>query len=571
MRRLFKIGFGIMLFISINVYAQLPPNIGFEKGNFDGWECSIGHRSLANGDIMDSPAGPATGRHTLLDTTSKNDLDEFGHFPVLCPNGSNYSIKLGDKDPHGDMQRVAYTFKVPDNVSSYSIVFNYAVVLEDPPHAVDEQPLFIAKIYDVSDDIYVSCPSFNFAASSSLPGFIKSDVTRTSTTSTTPGSAGSPVYYKDWSTAMIDLASYAGKTIRLEFTSEDCRPNGHFGYAYLDVDEQLSLKPINGNVFCSNQTQTTLTGPTGFADYIWFKDNDLTQPGIHGQSITVPADDQQKYTLEILPYPDLGCTDYLYITLQKLPEPFKLVVADKVYTCPGSTVNLTAPNITAGSSSNMKFAYYKDPSGLEYLPNPNAVSVSGTYYIRGTNEGGCTDIAPVEVSISPPDITVIDPPRVQYPVTVELSKTFTHQIGYTYAYFKDAAAKIPTESVINVPGTFYIRAISALGCTIIAPVKVVIDPPPPYDVSAPSMFTPNGDGVNDNFSIKLNGYITFSTLNIFNRYGQKVFSSKSLANYWDGNEGAKQLPAGTYYWIFEGIEQYKGTKVTKAASITIVR
>src|SRR6187402_575514 len=243
MKLLFKIGFGFLLLISTNTFAQLPSNIGFENGTFDGWECSVGKRNAMTGDVMYPPAGPVYNKHTILDTSYRNTLDTYGHFPMLCPNGSNYSVKLGNDMPAGNMQRVSYTFKIPENVSSYSIVFNYAVVLEDGGHSKAQQPLFSARVYDVTDNTPVICPAFDFAASSSLPGFKQSDTRRTPAPNATTGMTGapSPVFYKDWSTAMIDLKSYAGKEIRLEFTAEDCQPSGHFGYAYLDVDEQLSL------------------------------------------------------------------------------------------------------------------------------------------------------------------------------------------------------------------------------------------------------------------------------------------------------------------------------------------
>jgi gliding motility-associated-like protein len=570
MSLLCKIFFVLMLFTTTTVFAQLPNNIGFEKGNFDGWETSIGTRNRTVGsiDIMDPPAAPVNGRHVIIDAAyNKNELDPYGGFPVVCPNGSKYSIKLGNNIPAGKMQRVSYTFTVPSNITSYSIIFNYAVVIEDPNHSISEQPIFSAKVYNVSDNSYVSCPALDFSPQSGIPGFDKSDITRV------PVNNGpiATVYYKDWSTAMIDLTNYAGKTIRLEFTATDCKPSGHFGYAYLDIDEQLSLKPITGNVFCSNQTVVTLNGPSGFAEYMWYKDNDTTKPGISGQSITVPAIDGDKYALHIIPYLGLGCEDDLYVMLQKLAEPFNLVVTPQVYGCPGTGIDLTAASIKAGSSS-MKFSYYKDKFGVEYLPNPDRILSSGIYYIRGTNLGGCTDVLPVEVIIASPEISVTQPLPVRYPTKVDLSATFTHISGVTYDYFTDATATEPmVDFSINVSGTYYIKATSGTPCSVIVPVKVVVNPPLPYTIEAPSAFTPNGDGINDNFSIKITGYVSMTLLNIFNRYGQVVFTTKSINDYWTGTSSGSTLPNGTYYWIFEGTDDYFHTRVKQASSITIVR
>lgn len=165
---------------------------------------------------------------------------------------------------------------------------------------------------------------------------------------------GVKVYYKDWSTAMINLSGYAGKDVRIEFTAQDCKPGSHFGYAYLDFDEILSAKPVAGDVFCDGENQTTLIGPTGFAVYKWYKDGDLNKLPLTGQSITVPAVDGQMYTLEVIPYPNLGCPDHINVVLQKFTEPFNLVVTDKVHGCPDFGVDLTASTVTAGSTT-MKY------------------------------------------------------------------------------------------------------------------------------------------------------------------------------------------------------------------------
>lgn len=573
MNLLCKIFFIFLLFTTNTLYAQLPNNIGFESGNLSGWEKSIGKRSLMGGDIMDEPTTiPYPDRFIVYGAGSKYEMDPYGDFPVLCPNGSKHSIKIGNDVASGKMQRVTYTFDIPAGVSSYSLIFNYAVVLENPPHAHDQQPLFSARVYNVSDGNYVSCPAFDFAASSALPGFKLSEKVKDRILPQGGVAPGLPVYYKDWSTAMINLTAYAGKKIRLEFTSQDCRPSGHFGYAYLDIDEELSLRPVSGNIFCKDQEFITLNGPNGFKEYTWYNDGDLSKSIGNEQNLTIEAEPNKKYVLKIVPYDNETCVDFLNVTLQELDAPFKLVVQPTpVYGCPGTGFDLTSANVTAGSST-MKFSYYKDKFGLEYLPNPDRVLSSGMYYIRGTNLGGCTDIQPIEVIIASPEISVNQPLPVRYPTKVDLSTTFTHIAGVTYDYYTDVAATIPmVDFSINVSGTYYIKATSGVPCSVIVPVKVVVNPPPPYTIEAPNTFTPNGDGVNDFFKVKIDGFVTLTQLTIFNRYGQQVFATRSINDYWTGTSSGSALPNGTYYWIFEGTDDYFHTKMKKASSITIVR
>lgn len=86
------------------------------------------------------------------------------------------------------------------------------------------------------------------------------------------------------------------------------------------------------------------------------------------------------------------------VTLYAKPT---LVITNPAAVCSPNTVNLTATAITAGSSSNLSYAYYTDAAGTTVLNNPGAVSVSGTYYIQATNTTGCTSaIMPVTVKIN---------------------------------------------------------------------------------------------------------------------------------------------------------------------------
>lgn len=68
-------------------------------------------------------------------------------------------------------------------------------------------------------------------------------------------------------------------------------------------------------------------------------------------------------------------------------------------------------------------------------------------------------------------------------------------------------------------------------------------------VDIPNVFTPNGDGFNDEFNIHASGVSEFH-LQIFNRWGVLLFESTSPYVKWDGKTMAgEQAPDGTYYYI----------------------
>jgi gliding motility-associated-like protein len=65
----------------------------------------------------------------------------------------------------------------------------------------------------------------------------------------------------------------------------------------------------------------------------------------------------------------------------------------------------------------------------------------------------------------------------------------------------------------------------------------------------PNTFTPNGDGINDTWVIKSLENYPNCTVAIYNRYGEKLYSSIGYPIPWDGTYKGTNLPVGTYYYI----------------------
>ncbi len=70
------------------------------------------------------------------------------------------------------------------------------------------------------------------------------------------------------------------------------------------------------------------------------------------------------------------------------------------------------------------------------------------------------------------------------------------------------------------------------------------------NIYVPTIFSPNEDGINDNFSpfIDTNQTIINYQFRVFNRWGSIVFKSDELAKGWNGTLKTKTLDAGTYFW-----------------------
>ena len=82
----------------------------------------------------------------------------------------------------------------------------------------------------------------------------------------------------------------------------------------------------------------------------------------------------------------------------------------------------------------------------------------------------------------------------------------------------------------------------------------------------PTAFTPNGDGIHDDWQIDgVNAFPNIS-VKVFNRWGQLIFNSKGYENKWDGTYNGNPLPIAAYYYLIDlgnGDSPFKGTVTIK--------
>ena len=72
------------------------------------------------------------------------------------------------------------------------------------------------------------------------------------------------------------------------------------------------------------------------------------------------------------------------------------------------------------------------------------------------------------------------------------------------------------------------------------------------DVFVPSAFTPNGDGLNDRVSFKA-VQVQVEEFIIFDRWGQKIFSTNNSAKSWDGRINGIKQEMGVFVWVVKGV------------------
>ncbi|PWS26940.1 hypothetical protein DHW03_13035 [Pedobacter yonginense] len=86
---------------------------------------------------------------------------------------------------------------------------------------------------------------------------------------------------------------------------------------------------------------------------------------------------------------------------------------------------------------------------------------------------------------------------------------------------------------------------------------------------APNAFSPNGDGVNDEFVIGITNLKKYR-IQIYNRYGDQVFFANSIFDNWKGTFKGNDLPTGVYYYLILGTN-LKNESVKQSGSVTLLR
>jgi len=89
------------------------------------------------------------------------------------------------------------------------------------------------------------------------------------------------------------------------------------------------------------------------------------------------------------------------------------------------------------------------------------------------------------------------------------------------------------------------------------------------EVFLPTAFSPNGDGINDRLFFRA-VQVQVTHIAIFNRWGQTVFSTNDINQYWDGTFQGRIQVSGEYSWLVKGIGP--GNKpFIKEGSISLLR
>ncbi|MFZ4784620.1 MAG: gliding motility-associated C-terminal domain-containing protein [Flavobacteriales bacterium] len=155
---------------------------------------------------------------------------------------------------------------------------------------------------------------------------------------------------------------------------------------------------------------------------------------------------------------------------------------------------------------------------------------------------------------------------------VDIIDTSSNGVSGTWTVGADESAYTPGVTPnLNFSGAGFTQitlvVLNIGGCGDTAQTTVCILPPNPIFI--PDIFSPNGDGNNDEFFIRGYGIINLN-VRIYNRYGEKVFEITNPEQGWDGRSQGKPAPSGNYVFYAE-IELSDGSVQQVTDELTLIR
>jgi len=193
------------------------------------------------------------------------------------------------------------------------------------------------------------------------------------------------------------------------------------------------------------------------------------------------------------------------------------------------------------------------PQGWGATFQQHLVTKPDTVVVTATSQG-CTYRKTLFIKISEPKVTIDgDGFQVLKGNSVQLEATgnvdawqWDPPTGLNSPIVPDPIASPSTSTEYIVTGT------DSVGCTATARVTVFVQ----ENAFLPNLFTPNGDGKNDNLMIY--GLTNPSKFNfrIFNREGSLVYETtnadQATTTGWNGFVAGTRQPSGIYYWRIDG-------------------
>ena len=501
-------------------------------------------------------------------------MDSISRLVIVYPK-PNPVISLDD---YGQcLKNQSFNFKNLSNISSGSIDYLWrfgdgdSANLEEPTHFFNNVGAYTIKLlttseYNCKDSTSISIrlfadPIAAFTINDSLQCINDQSFLLNSTSSVVQGS----IEQHRWS--FSDGKNYIGPTTAHKFLN-----SGLFRAVITVITDsgcvdsieksiRVFPKPIsrfnyNDSAQCLFTNQYLFTENAfdsfGIRSYEWDLDGKAQSNNQTADHIFVSIG-SKLITLIVESVNDCWDTSFREVFVKPVPDPrFEDL---KPFYCQSDSIISLNPKTLGG------IFYGKNVSGFSY--QPKELWRDSVKYI--VTENGCTDSSKQFTNVLPiPSISLGNDTLLCKYEELHLNITYN-----SYKYLWDDGSINPFR-VVNKAGTYWAKASNSCG----EDIDSIIVTYRPYNCHfhMPNAFTPNGDGKNDIFTpVLLN--VEHMNLQIYNRWGEKIYDQDMNSPGWRGDFGGKRVQAGTYLWVVDYSFKENGRliKLYGKGDITLLR
>jgi gliding motility-associated-like protein len=366
----------------------------------------------------------------------------------------------------------------------------------------------------------------------------------TSTVLTASGTAASFTWMPgSITTSTLNVSPLSTTIYTVTGTSNGC---SNTNTATVNINAVPTLTVNNPTICSGNSVALTATPSVIGGTYAWLPGSQTTS------IISVTPATTTSYSVT---YSVNGCTvgATSMVSVNNTPS----VSVSSATVCQGKTAILIATPSAGGGTYSWSAGGQTIPSISE---TPTATTVYGVLY----SLNGCTTTATGTMIVNPNPILLLSPSAS----TVSSLETvnITASGGGTYNW---STGETGTTISVNPQHTTTYCATVTTSAGCVNDVCINITVKEESNLYIPNVFTPNEDGVNDVFYTSGHNIISYSLI-IFNRWGEKLFSSDDILKGWDGSFGGKIVPDGVYVYVLDA----KGADETiykKAGHITLFK
>jgi len=264
------------------------------------------------------------------------------------------------------------------------------------------------------------------------------------------------------------------------------------------------------------------------------------------------------------------------ITVRTQTAPSATITASANDVCAGEMITFNAAVQNAGASPSYQWILNNKPiNDLSQIFSSNTLSNGdsiyclispGVIFCSSSPVSSNILIATIEnspkITISPVDTIINIGQQVQLKAVIS-----GNIVSYQWtpsAKLEDPFSLTPTSIHLTDNTTYTLTAKTDKGCEASLNAIVKVE----RLLLMPNAFSPNGDGLDDIFRIPSGVSLQLQEFSIFDRWGNKMFTTQKISEGWNGTFNGEPVDAGTYVYFLKGSDE-KGNVFLKGTVLLI--